>query len=609
VTIPDRIRAASLDPAIVVDADGLLAPFNDAGVLAPLDVLAASAIARRCGVEDPEVVLAAALTVRGTRYGHVCIRLDSLRDTIVVEGVDQDVVDGLPWPDPDGWRSAVDASPLVGTGDGDEPLVADGDRLYLDRFFRYEQQVADFIASRVDVPRVALDPATVATLDTALGGADGGANRQRTAAGLALESRIAVIAGGPGTGKTYTIGAILSALAHRSAEPFPRVAVIAPTGKAAARLGEAIAAWVDAADDPIARERLENVETSTIHRLLGFHPRRGRFRYDRNHRLPHDLVIVDEMSMVSLPLTARLLGAVRDDASVVLVGDPDQLESIEAGTVLADIVGPAVDGPAAGAAISDRIVVLDQNYRVAPKGPIAFFADTIRRGDADGAITMLSSGVEGLRWIPEASGPAFEDLVSRIVDQRAHVVELARRTDGAPAALELLARLAILSGHRLGPGSVDEWRRLIESALDSRIPGLRDPSGWYPGRPIMITRNDYTLDLYNGDIGVAVATDAGLEVAFPRGKHPRVPRARLGDHTTVQAMTIHKSQGSQFGEVVVSLPDESSRILSRQLLYTAVTRASEGVTIVGAEDVIRSAISRKAQRASGLGTLLWPPLE
>jgi len=580
VTIPDRIRAASLSPSVVVDADGLLAPFNDAGVLAPLDVLAASSIARRYDVDDPEAVLAAALTVRGTRYGHVCIRLDSLRDTIVVEGVDQDVVDGLPWPDPDGWRSAVDASRLVGTGDGDEPLVVDGDRLYLDRFFRYEQQVADFIESRVAVPRVPLDAATAATLDRTLGDADGGTNRQRTAAGLALESRIAVIAGGPGTGKTYTIGAILSALAHRTAAPFPRIAVVAPTGKAAARLGEAIAAWIGRITDPSVAGRLENVEASTIHRLLGFHPRRGRFRYDREHRLPHDLVIVDEMSMVSLPLTARLLGAVRDDASVVLVGDPDQLESIEAGTVLADIVGPAIDGPVAGAAVSDRVVVLDR---------------------------LLSSGAKELRWIPEASGPAFDDLVSRIIDTRADVVELARNRDGAGAALELLAGLAVLSGHRLGPGSVDEWRRLIESGLDARIPGLRDPSGWYPGRPIMITRNDYTLDLYNGDIGVAVATDAGLEVAFTRGKLPIVPRSRLGDHTTVQAMTIHKSQGSQFGEVVVSLPDESSRLLSRQLLYTAVTRAAEGITIVGGEEVVRGAITRKAQRASGLGTRLWPP--
>ena len=607
MTISDRIRSAGLNPDVVVDADGLLAAFNDARVLAPLDVLAASSIARRYGVDDPVAVLAAALTVRGTRYGHVCIRLGALRDTVVVEGVDPAVVDSLPWPDPDDWQATVGACPLVGTGDGDEPLVVDGDRLYLDRFFRYEEQVAGFIESRISVPLTPLDAVTIATLDRTLGGVDGGANRQRAAAQLALESRIAVIAGGPGTGKTYTIGAILSALAHRIDEPFPRVALVAPTGKAAARLGEAVAGWVERSTDPVAAGRLGDVEASTIHRLLGFHPRRGRFRFDRDHRLPHDLVIVDEMSMVSLPLTARLLGSVRDDASVVLVGDPDQLESIEAGTVLGDIVGPAAGGPTAGAPISGRVVTLDRTHRFAEKGPIALFADAVRRGDADAAIELLADNPERLRWIPEPSGPQFDALVARIVDTRVAVVEAARSPGGADRALELLAGLAVLSGHRLGPGSVDDWRRIIESSLDARIPGLRDPSGWYPGRPIMITRNDYTLDLYNGDIGVAVATGVGLEVAFTRGELRFVPRARLGDHTTVQSMTIHKSQGSQFGEVVVALPDESSRLLTRQLLYTAVTRATDGMTIVGSEEVIRSAIARKAQRASGLGARLRPP--
>jgi len=605
MTIPERLRTAALNPGLVVDADGLLAPFNDAGVLGPLDVLAASAIARRYGIDDSAAVLAAALAVRGTRFGHVCVRLAALRNTVVVEGTDPSVVEGLPWPDPDEWQTAVLSCPLVGTGDGDQPLVAAGDRLYLDRFFRYEERVADSIEARMAVPPTVLDPATIATLDAILGTVDGGANRQRLAAALAIESRIAVIAGGPGTGKTYTIGAILSALAHRTGEPFPRVALVAPTGKAAARLGEAVAEWVERTADPAVAERLGGVEALTIHRLLGFHPQRGRFRYGPDHRLPHDRVIVDEMSMVSLPLTARLLGAVRDDASVVLVGDPDQLESIEAGTVLADIVGPVPVDPSADRPIADRVVTLDRTHRFAEKGPIAVFAEAVRRGDADGAIELLAGNPDRLRWIPESTGPGVAALVERIVDTRAAVVARAKEPDGAQQALDLLAKLAVLSGHRLGPGSVDDWRRIIETSLDDRIPGLRDPSGWYAGRPIMITRNDYTLDLYNGDIGVAVETGAGLQVAFSRGELRLVPRARLGDHTTVQAMTIHKSQGSQFAEVVVALPDQSSRLLTRQLLYTAVTRASEGITIVGGEDVIRSAVTRRAQRASGLGVRLW----
>ena len=615
MNLSDRIRAAASDPDVVIGADGLLAEFNDVGILAPLDVLSAAAIGRIRSEDDQDVLLATALAVRGTRFGHVCIRLAAQREAVFVDGLEGVDTDALPWPETEAWKTAVAGSPLV--GDGDAPLVLVDDRLYLQRYHAYESLVANFITDRIGTEAETMDPAVSGLLDTALAsGKEPGSTRQRFAAGIALSERFAVIAGGPGTGKTHTIAAMLSALAGID-EPFPSVALAAPTGKAAARLGEAMTDEATREEegggfchDESVRERLLSVEGTTIHRLLGYHPARGRFLHDRDNRLPHDLVIVDEMSMVSLPLAARLLSAVRDDATVVLVGDPYQLESIEAGTVLADIVGPAGsdDQGEQGSSrppIAGHVVVLDRVHRFIEGGPIADLADAVRAGDADEAITLLTAGSDDLTWIHGSREKDLDALVERITEHRTRLVELARDPGRIDEALRSLDGLAVLCAHHRGPQSVDQWRRLIEDALDERYPGLRFGAEWYPGQPVMITTNDYRLNLFNGDIGLTVETDDGPQVAFARGGIRTFPRSHIGDHTTVHAMTIHKSQGSQFDEVVVALPAESSRLLTRELLYTAVTRASDRVTLIGDEAVIRHAINRSVERASGLGVRLW----
>ncbi len=422
--------------------------------------------------------------------------------------------------------------------------------------------------------------------------------RQHEAALLALTTRVAVIAGGPGTGKTHTIAALLAALA--AGEEFPTVAVAAPTGKAAARLGEALDAMAqDIADDRIA-ERLATVVPSTIHRLLGWTWDRARFAHSERNRLPHDLVIVDEMSMVSLPMAAKLLAAVRDDATVVLVGDPDQLESIEAGTVLADIVSA---GQETEAPIANHVVVLDRVHRFEEDSAIADFAAAVRDGNADQAIELLRAGSDHVTWAEDRRSREFDDIWSRLLEQRIRLVELAGAGDG-PGALAALQELAVLCARRNGPQGVSGWGREIERALDERFTGLRWGSDWYPGRPVMITKNDYTQDLWNGDIGVCVETAEGMRVLFDRAGGRELPPSHLGEHTTVHAMTIHKSQGSQFDEVAVVLPGEESRLLTRELLYTAVTRARKRVNIIGSEAVVRAAVERSVQRASGLGVRL-----
>jgi exodeoxyribonuclease V alpha subunit len=596
----ERTALAAFSPATVIDAGGLLAVFNDAGVLDPLDVLSAQAVGRLRAEADEKVVLAAALAVRGTRFGHVCVRLATLREAVAVDGQDPSDVDALPWPDPVEWEAAVAASPLVGDGTGDEPLVLVDGRLYLERYFRYEQQVAGLIIERLAAPATEPAPATRAMIDLLLT-RDGEPTRQHEAAMRVLDGGVAVIAGGPGTGKTHTIGTLLVGLAAAGDESFPLVALCAPTGKAAARLGEALTERAVASGDPGIVETLARVGPSTIHRLLGRSWGRGRFTRNESNRLPHDLVIVDEMSMVSLPLAARLLSAVRDDATVVLAGDPFQLESIEAGTVLADIVGPGVGSESP---MSERVVVLDRMYRFAEKDAIGEFADAVRLGDTETAVGLLEGGGDRLCWVTDRNHSRFDELWAVVVSQRSRLVELANG-GSAVEALEALGEVAVLCARRRGPAGVGQWGRDVEGALDERFPGLRWGEEWYPGQPVMITRNDYNLDLYNGDIGVVVATPDGMRAVFERGEVRTFPLSHLTEHATVHAMTIHKSQGSQFDEVVVVLPEGESRLLTRELLYTAVTRARERVWVVGGEDVVRQAIDRSVQRASGLGHLLW----
>ena len=599
----DRVGQAVASPRAVIGAEGLVAIFNDAGVLDPLDVASAQAVARLHGETDPRVILAAALTVRGTRFGHVCVDLDSLAEAVAVEGRDPGIIDALPWPDTAEWKSALAESVMVGDGTGGHPLVFEEGRLYLQRYHRYERRVADLLLERLGAPHTIVPAPVRARLDDLL--ASAGPTRQHTAALQALSGKVAVIAGGPGTGKTYTVGALLAALAAAGSDGFPLVALCAPTGKAAARLGEAIEEAAER-EGGEAASLLAQVRPSTIHRLLGWSWRRGAFERNATNRLPHDLVIVDEMSMVSLPLAAKLLEAVRDDATVVLVGDPFQLESIEAGTVLADIVGPIDDADRSRSDLASRVVVLDRGHRFTEDSSIADFADAIRRGDADRALDLLIGNDDRLRWAPDPSSPAFKEMWAEVVGERTRLVQSALEGN-ATAALQHLTSIAVLAARREGSDGVSHWSREVETALDERFPGLRWRGEWYAGRPVMITRNDYNLDLYNGDIGVAVDTDDGLRAVFERGDARTFPLSHLTEHQTVHAMTIHKSQGSQFDQVVVVLPDSESRLLTRELLYTAVTRARSRVWLVGSEDVIRQAVSRSVQRASGLSRLLWGP--
>jgi exodeoxyribonuclease V alpha subunit len=430
--------------------------------------------------------------------------------------------------------------------------------------------------------------------------------------------------------------ALLAEQAEAAGQPPPLVALAAPTGKAAARLQEAVraAASSDLRIDAAVREQLRALEASTLHRLLGWRPgSHSRFRHNRSNRLPHDVVIVDETSMVPLSQMARLAEAIRPDARLILVGDPGQLASIEAGVVLGDIVGPTTESlrigtatrarlsaavghdvaagePPPGAAVADGIVILDRVHRYG--GAIADVADAIRRGDADEVIDALgSAGADEAQWVrtdPDDTGSwaAVGTLRTELASFAKPVIEAARSGDAA-AALEALGAFRLLCAHRRGPHGVTWWTERIESWLTDDLDGFAADTRWYPGRPLLMTRTDYALRLYNGDAGVVVTTAEGeVTAAFDRGNDiARIRPGRLESVETVYAMTIHKSQGSQFDTAAVLLPPPTSPILTRELLYTAITRARERLLVVGSEESLRTAVERPIARASGLRKRLW----
>ena len=546
-------------------ATGLLRTFTDAEVIESSDVHVAQRLTELGKDTDQTVALAVALVVRALRNGSVCLDLRSIERQVGV--------DGLPWPDADEWLATLRSSRLAGTP---PVLRIDGDLIYLDRYWLEEQQVCDDISAMV-----ATRPAEVSPdIDRLF---PKGFEEQRAAAEAALSQGLTVLTGGPGTGKTTTVARLLALLAGGTRL---RIALAAPTGKAAARLQEAVQLEVGKLG-PADGEALTGLHATTLHRLLGSRPdTSARFRHNRGNRLPHDVIVVDETSMVSLTMMARLLEAVRPDARLILVGDPDQLASVEAGAVLADLVDGLGDA---------KIAALKTSHRFGKS--IGELATAIRTGDGDRAVEMLRSGDEHIEWI-DAEDP--RQRLRNLLVPHAVALRTAAILGDERTALTVLDEHRLLCAHRRGPFGVQHWNRQVERWLTEET-GEPIWSSWYTGRPVLVTANDYGLGLYNGDTGVTVVHDEALRVVIA---DTTFATSRLADVETMHAMTIHKSQGSQAGEVTVLLPQEDSRLLTRELFYTAVTRAKERVRVVGSEAALRTAIERRAVRASGLARRL-----
>lgn len=576
------------DRRLAQGVGGVLGAFNQADVLSAADVRIALRICGLVGEQSDNVRLALALTVRAARHGSTCVELAEQAQELGAE------VPDLPWPDAATWHAEVAASRLV---DAAVPVLrVEGQLVYLDRYFELESDLCRDLVERGQHAPPAPDETLLAADLTRLFPGEGYAE-QRAAAEGAARRWTTVLTGGPGTGKTTALARLLAVLASQATAagaPPLRVALAAPTGKAAARMKEAVAAVAD--DDgftPDERAWLKGLTASTMHRLLGVRPDNGtRFRQDRQHRLGHDVVVVDESSMVSLTLMARLVEAVRPDSRLILVGDPDQLASIEAGTVLRDLVGGWGSGP------TSPVAHLAAGHRFGSE--IGELAAAVRDGDADAAIEVLRAGHANVRLVPDDQlTTTLRDLV--LPDARA-MSEAAAAGD-AERALSLLGSHRLLCAHREGPYGAQTWNDQVERWLDEDA-GHTLNRPWYAGRPVLITENDRGLRLYNGDTGVTVPAGEGVAVVIAEEARRRFAPSRLGTVQTAYAMTVHRSQGSQFDRVTVLLPGDESRLLSRELLYTALTRAETSVTLVGTEEAVRSAIATRVLRASGLADRL-----
>ncbi|UYC12332.1 exodeoxyribonuclease V subunit alpha [Xanthomonas sp. CFBP 8445] len=623
----------------------LLATLYRTGTLRTLDHAFAHSLAR-LDPDTPDLVLAgAALASLAVASGHA--GLDPARASLLL-----DSRDAAPpaLPTADDWTRALAASRWVAQPAAEDPaspdcpLVLEHGLLYLRRYREYERRLALGLRRLAVQPLPHSDLAALAPLFAQLfplppgeGARRAGegptandpSDRQAQAAALALRRALLLVTGGPGTGKTTTIARLLLlrvAQARAAGLPPPRIALAAPTGRAAERMAESLRAAVARAladgVDPALAEALP-AGASTLHRLLGVIPDLPRFRHDADNPLPFDLIVIDEASMVDLPLMCKLVDAVADGAQLILLGDADQLPSVEAGDVLAAILQAAGPGDALQAddaqalqpllghgAVADdhgglagHRVHLLRGYRQAQDFALAPLADAVRSGDADGALRLLRDG--------QLAGVHFHDGVDDALAAGGDALLAHWRalgaTDDPAEALRAAARLRLLTAVRAGPQGARGLNARIEQLLAETASGARRlgaAAPWFHGRLLLITENSYRHGLFNGDVGICLRDAQGTLVAWfdgagdgqVRGFHP----AALPAHESAFAMTVHKAQGSEFEEVWLQLPARDARVLSRELVYTGITRARRALHIAASEAVLRAALARHAARISGL---------
>jgi len=582
-----------IDPATSL-RPGLLADVHLAGALSWADAHVAQKLGHLFDETDQRVQLGLALTVRALRAGSTCLELSRAHELSVVTEDEADVqvpVELL--PPTELWRELLAASSLVTVGPegpGQRPLRLVGDLLYLERYWQEESVVAEQLQARRAVTPAPISAELLAAADRELLSERVDAD-QRLAALAPAQALVTVVAGGPGTGKTHTLARLLAVLVRVLPGPVS-IALAAPTGKAAMRMQEALAGETAELPADLGVE-LSRLQATTIHRLLGWVPGgRHRFAHHAGNPLPHDVVVIDETSMVNVTLMARLLEALRPQARLVLVGDPDQLAPVEAGAVLADIV--AAPAPTQSSAVP--VVRLRSNHR--SRASIAALAEAVRSGDPERVVELIESGLDGVTL---AASAAQTELRSVVTGSGLTMIDAARsgRVEDALAALD---QHRLLCAHRSGPFGVALWSRQIEDWLLAAGAGFDPFDSWYPGRPVLVTQNNPELGVFNGDTGVVVAATDGLRVCFGRGghRHHDVSPFLLDSVQTIHAMTVHKAQGSQFEQVSIVLPTSDSPLLTRQLLYTAITRAKSRVTLIGSVEALRHAVTNSARRASGL---------
>ncbi len=588
--------------------------------------------------KDPVIGLSAALVSRGNREGDVCIDLSAFAGSTIDPEVE--AVHALILPDLSKWHEHLSKSDLVGKPGEYCPLIRDNaGRLYLYRYWEYEKNLIDLIHARIRDDVGEVDPAKLKRhLDTFFPETgEPGIDWQKLAAAVAVLKRFCVISGGPGTGKTYAIARILATLIEQHNPHRLRIYLTAPTGKAAARLAESIGKAKKALTcESRTLEAIPDV-SATIHRMLRSVKGSPYFFYNRENPLPADVVVVDEASMVDLPLMSKLVQALPKDSRLILIGDRHQLASVQAGSVLGDICGDKIDNGCSRvfarilapvvncqpgqltrsredeSGVGDSMVYFTRSYRFEEKSGINVLSRAVNEGAVDDALNILRQGrYAELNWYPLSNHVDHQTLLSQNIHE--HYNRLCN-IDDPQEALDELNRFRILCAVNQGELGVDTINARAAGILDveenSRMP-VGNKSEWYHGRPILITANEHNLGLFNGDVGIAMILETANEntchVYFQSnsaGTLQRFSPSRLPRYQDVYAMTIHKSQGSEFDEVLLVLPEKDNPLITRELLYTGITRAKRNLSILASESAIRNAVSRRIKRASGLRDALW----
>jgi exodeoxyribonuclease V alpha subunit len=575
------------------------------GVFTDLDIYFAKFILTLAqNNNNEELLLSSVLVSHLTTQGHTGLDLTVWAGQLF-PAVSEPGMTTLSCPDFEPWLAALQKSNSVVGQPGDyAPLILEQCRLYLYRYWDYEQQLATHIrvrASRQHIPNV---PINYGILTTRLSHLFIDKNqlsedKQRQAVLTAVSHQFSVISGGPGTGKTTTIIKILVLLLQENLNL--TIALAAPTGKAAARLQETIKQTLPQLNCAEHIKLAIPREAYTIHRLLSKQFISSSLPNNMPHLLPYDVVIIDEASMVDLALMTQLAQAIPLSSRWILVGDQDQLTSVEAGSVLSDI-GKASDSSPSHF-LQKRLVCLDKNYRFRENDGIELLAQAVNQGQAETAWQILTT--EKYPQVTWNQLGTSGNLPFQVIEQVITHFQQSLAINQPEVILQQLEQLKILCATRWGNYGAIAINRRLEEELSKR--GLiRTQSPWYHGRPIIITRNDYTLKLFNGDIGIILRdtnSQQRLRAFFPgleSGQYRCFWPNRLPEHETVYAMTIHKSQGSEFKQVLILLPPQFSPLFTREWIYTGITRARHGVSIWGDEQVFKAMVAGKMNRVSGL---------
>ncbi len=599
----------------------LLAQAAELRLLRSLDVQFAQLLADD---EQPARLLLAACLSAEAGDGHVCLPLSQLSRDNLFKGRHAELAQAI-WQaagEPQDWPAILGGWSALSSSEQAAPIVLSEDRLYLHRLWHNEGQVARFFLSPSTAQPFAAEEVRQ-VLDQLFGNEPD--NWQKIAAAVALTQKTAVISGGPGTGKTTTVAKLLAALIRLS-EGALRIQLAAPTGKAAARLTESLGKALQKLPVSEAERQRFPADATTLHRLLGAQPETQRLRYHAGNPLHLDVLVVDEASMVDLGMMANLIAALPAQARVVFLGDRDQLASVEAGAVLGDICRCAEAGysPMRAAqlseltgsevvgiddisapAVRDAICLLRKSYRFDANSGIGQLAAAVNAGDAKAVEAAFQAGFSDITRQPLQDADAYQAMLTEIAAGYQPFLKLISQRADPAEIIAAFGRYQLLCALREGPFGVQGLNQRVEQKL-MQLQLIRRPTGgsrWYQGRPVMVTRNDSALGLFNGDIGITLFDEEGLLKVFfplPDGSIKAVQPSRLPTHDTAWAMTVHKSQGSEFDHTALVMPAQFLPVLTRELIYTAITRARKQLTLYSDDSVFRRAVQLRTQRRSGL---------